>query len=93
MHVRPPSFQQRGVKLKFSIDKKAILLSIFCHFTYVTKSYCLKKIAPFVNNISWQTALINHCLTLFTMGLFGAAHGWGGQKGTHSLKSATHILQ
>ena len=32
-------------------------------------------------------------LILFRMGLFGAAHGWGGQKGPLSLKSVTHILQ
>ena len=32
-------------------------------------------------------------LTLFRMGLFGDAHGWGGdQKRLHSLKSVTHIL-
>ena len=32
-------------------------------------------------------------LTLFRMGLFGAVHGWGGQKGPPSLKPVTHILQ
>ena len=32
-------------------------------------------------------------LTLFGMGLFGAAHGLWGQKGPPSLKSVTHILQ
>ena len=32
-------------------------------------------------------------LTLFKMGLFGAAHGWVDQKGFFSLKSVTHILQ
>ena len=33
-------------------------------------------------------------LTLFKMGIFGAGHGWGGgQKGSPSLKSVTHILQ
>ena len=33
-------------------------------------------------------------LTLFRMGFFEAAHGWGGgQKGPLSLKSVTHILQ
>ena len=35
-------------------------------------------------------------LTLCRMGFFVAAHGWlggGGQKGLHSLKFATHILQ
>ena len=33
-------------------------------------------------------------LTLFRMGFFGAAHGWGGaKKGLPSLKSVTHILQ
>ena len=33
-------------------------------------------------------------LTLFRMGIFGAAHGWGrgGQKGPLSLKSVTDIL-
>ena len=37
----------------------------------------------------------NECsLILFRMGIFGAAHGWGGgQKGAPSLKSVTHILQ
>ena len=37
-------------------------------------------------------------LTLFTMGLFGAAHGWTGGEGgwkkpPPSLKSVTHMLQ
>ena len=32
-------------------------------------------------------------LTLFRMGLFGAAHGWGGKKASSSLKSVTQILQ
>ena len=35
-------------------------------------------------------------LTLFRMGFFGAAHGWGGggeRKKAPSLKSVTHILQ
>ena len=32
-------------------------------------------------------------LTLFRMGLFKAAHGWGRQKGFPSVKSVTHILQ
>ena len=27
------------------------------------------------------------------MGFFGAAHGWGGLFGPHSLKSVTYILQ
>ena len=26
-------------------------------------------------------------------GFFGAAHGWGGQKGPHPIKSVTHIMQ
>ena len=29
-------------------------------------------------------------LTLFKMGIFGAAHGWGGAKRPPSLKSVTH---
>ena len=37
-------------------------------------------------------------LTLFRMGFFGAAHGWGGGAkkdggGPPSLKSVTHIVQ
>ena len=32
-------------------------------------------------------------LTLFRMGFFGAAQGWGRPKGTLSLKSVTHILE
>ena len=33
-------------------------------------------------------------LTLFRMGFFGAAHGWGGgKKAPTSLKSVTHMLQ
>ena len=35
----------------------------------------------------------NITLTLFTMGFFGTAHEWGGDKKTPSLKSVTHILQ
>ena len=35
----------------------------------------------------------SNCLTLFRMGFFGAAHGWGGQKGLPFLKSVTYILQ
>ena len=37
--------------------------------------------------------LVACCLTLFRMGIFMAAHGWGDQKGPPSLKSVTHILQ
>ena len=40
--------------------------------------------------------LIPNILTLFRVGFFGAAHGWGGegeQKGPLSLKCVTHILQ
>ena len=36
---------------------------------------------------------LNNMLTLFRMGIFGAAHGWGPQKSLSSLKSVTHILQ
>ena len=36
---------------------------------------------------------LNNMLTLFRMGIFGAAHGWGPQKSPSSLKSVTHILQ
>ena len=36
---------------------------------------------------------VSSILTLFRMGIFGAAHGWGGgeQKGHSSLKSVTMI--
>ena len=35
----------------------------------------------------------NIALTLFRMGIFGAAHGWGDLKRPPSLKSVTHNLQ
>ena len=46
-------------------------------------------------NLSFhQLSIIIVNLILYRMGFFGAAHGWGaGQKGPHSLKSVTHILQ
>ena len=45
-----------------------------------------------------QSIRYSQALTLFKMGLFGAAHGWGvgggGEaKSSPSLKSSTHILQ
>ena len=42
------------------------------------------------NFIEIRTTVI---LTLFKMGLLGAAHGWVDQKGTPFIKSVTHILQ
>ena len=44
--------------------------------------------------ISFQNA-VQRNVTLFRMGIFGAAHGWGGrgQKGPPFLESVTHILQ
>ena len=36
----------------------------------------------------------NRFLTLFRMGIFGTAHGWGGGgEGDPSLKSVAHIVQ
>ena len=59
----------------------------------------VEKVKMDSNNLIWMknadTLLFGLIilLTLFRMGLFGAAHGWGGnQKGLHSLKSVTHIL-
>ena len=41
-----------------------------------------------------KVASLLKVLTLFKMGLFGAAHSWGDvQKGPLSLKSLMHILQ
>ena len=54
----------------------------------------LKHLVDFCGRIVWVclTILLNWCLTLFRMGLFGAAHGWG-VKRSPTLKSVTHILQ
>ena len=57
----------------------------------IVKIYKLNilSVAVFIYQIRNKTAP----LTLFRMSFFGAAHGWGGQKGLPSLKSVTHILQ
>ena len=52
---------------------------IFCH-RYVDDTYIKKSKRKMT-------------LTLFRMGFFRAAHAWGGQKGTPSLTSVTHIPQ
>ena len=46
------------------------------------------------NTKNEKVASLLKVLTLFKMGLFGAAHSWGDvQKGPLSLKSLIHILQ
>ena len=42
-----------------------------------------------INFLYWQSVHKWHLLTLFRMGIFGAAHGWGGQKG-HPLPKICH---
>ena len=46
---------------------------------------------------SWSKTFVVFCaniaLTLFRMGIFEAAHGWGDLKRPPSLKSVTHNLQ
>ena len=44
-------------------------------------------------NILMTTSKFLKILTLFRMGFFRDAHGWGNQKGHPSLKSVTHIPQ
>ena len=45
-------YQQRGVKLKYSIDKKAILHEDYFLLLYPTKSNYEKDFSPILNNIS-----------------------------------------
>ena len=44
-------------------------------------------------NVNSMALLTLFLLTLFRMGVFGAAHGWGEAKRPLSLKSVKHILQ
>ena len=44
-------------------------------------------------NISGRLLLTLCLLNLFRMGIFGAAHGWRGEKDPSSLKFVTHFLQ
>ena len=56
---------------------------------YFRKKLCVRYVI-----IPGQCTFYLLTFTLFRMGFFGAAHGWGGgQKGPTSLKSVTHILQ
>ena len=53
------------------------------------------QISQYSQHIQHMGFLVNiaNVLTLFRMGFFGAAHGWGAFLPPPSLKSATHILQ
>ena len=51
------------------------------------------EIHAFPNIYVCAYVYISDPLTLFRMGVFGAAHGWVGQIVPPSLKSVTHILQ
>ena len=55
----------------------------------------LEVVIIFKEQISKLYILAANLLTLFSMGFFGAAHGWGGgaKKAPLSIKSVTHILQ
>ena len=47
----------------------------------------------YVNKAGENRKVSLKSLTLFRMGLFGAAHEWGAQKGPPSQKSVIQILQ
>ena len=55
----------------------------------------LARIFPHLDWIRINNDVFRMLLTLFRMGFFGAAHGWGGRgaKRPPSLKPFTHILQ
>ena len=94
--------------IKFEIDL-IFLIKTFCYMTKKSRqklnilktkrAFEVKKKAFFI--IFKGLSVAKNCLrsesapiTLFRMGIFGAAHGWGGgQKGPPTLKSVTHILQ
>ena len=68
-----------------------LFIGSFNHDICPTKTWRMKT---WFLHFFWSAS----ALTLFRMGLFGAAHGWdgvgwGGQKAPHSLKSVTYIPQ
>ena len=71
---------------------------VLVHYDLINNNYqqASKVLFTFVPNKQFEQ-LINirpHSLTLFRMGFFGAARGWGrGLFGPPSLKFATHIQQ
>ena len=62
--------------------------------TWKPASIFITRTCAFFSKICTSAwGLHNTILTLFRMGFFGAAHGWGVAKRPPSLKSVTHIIQ
>ena len=74
----------------------SLLMSIYVMQIAISSMETVTK-EPFINYVSilWVGRGVEVFLTLFRMGIFGAAHRWGGAKRPHSpfLKSVTHTAQ
>ena len=85
--------KQEACGLLSSLGIKTPLSKILCLYLVL---FCFKSIKQ-VNTRYKMNEIVNaFLLTLFRMGFFEAAHGWGGPFCPHpspSLKSTTHILQ
>ena len=73
-----------------------LLALLFCLFVYFCTQFSDHLLLFFIFPSSLKAHQINgssiKCgLTLFRMGIFGAAHGWEGGKRPPTLKSVTHI--
>ena len=77
------------VTLHISVPRAWIFLKwIEIELSFFSKSWNKNDLSPYV---IFNVLLCNEyilLLTLFRMGFFGAAHGWGGE-----VKPVTHILQ
>ena len=75
-----------------SLVQVQIAIDYCARFTFYLKN------SEKIRENSQYNICMESILTLFTMGLFGAAHGWTGGEGgwkkpPPSLKSVKHILQ
>ena len=74
----------------------SIIVTIILSYTiiriYIILHICL-QVSETEGIVELDRVIGQSVLALFRMGIFGAAQGWGGQKGPPSLKSITHILQ
>ena len=60
-----------------SFSKIRLTADVLACFEYLFKDISLIILAK------WQSITLADILTLFRMGFFGAAHGWGGGKKAH----------
>ena len=90
MNVLKILFKNLKVTKKLNEKLKTWNLKSRDFYSYQTKPKFDTKVLQILHGHSVGSHFLISFLTLFRMGFFGAAHGWGGAP---SLQSVTHILQ